>query len=112
MSEGDFEIVYNMCKNFVDICNQDKELRDIIFEIDSSSILEVGDIDSSNYDIVEMVSYTENIGMEYLNIKKFFAQMLFDEQIVLLDEMRTNLEDFGKTLNDMKKEIEEDTNDL
>ena len=112
MSEGDFEIVYNMCKNFVDICNQDKELRDIIFEIDSSSILEVGDIDSSNYDIVEMVSYTENIGIEYLNIKKFFAQMLFDEQIVLLDEMRTNLEDFGKTLNDMKKEIEEDANDL
>ena len=112
MSEGDFEIVYNMCKNFVDICNQDKELRDIIFEIDSSSILEVGDIDSSNYDIVEMVSYTENIGMEYLNIKKFFAQMLFDEQIVLLDEMRTNLEGFGKTLNDMKKEIEEDANDL
>lgn len=112
MSEGDFEIVYNMCKNFVDVCDKDKDLKDIVFEIDSRSMSDVGDVDSSNYNLIEMIMYAESIGLEYLNIKKFFLQFLCDEMLSTFSDMEQNVIGFGDAISNIGKDYKEDFDDL
>lgn len=92
MAEGDLELVYNMCKNFVDVCNKDKKLRDVIFEIDSRSLSDVAEVDSSDYDIVEMMAYTSKMIANCITIKGFFADLLHSDLIDNLNYTKGEIE--------------------
>ena len=74
--------IYSKCKDFVNICEQDKDLTEIIFSLDDANNLkDVLDVDSSKYSLDEMADYLIKMQEGAFEIEDYFNNSLMDKII-------------------------------
>lgn len=95
------EQMYLRCKNFVDDCEKDKKLMEIIFALDSAdNFKDVVNIDSSDYSLDEMVDYLIRIQESAFDVEDYFNNSLMDK---IIDAQISRQENFDKQSTMLKK---------